>query len=685
MDALHAALKSGFGFSSFRPGQEAAIRAVLEGKDALIVMPTGSGKSLCFQLPAMLSEGTMIVVSPLIALMKDQVDALSARKIPATFLNSTLTPSESAFRLNAMRSGRYRLVYVAPERFRNPRFLEALHETPLTMLAIDEAHCISTWGHDFRPDYLHLERIVATLSPEIRIIAVTATATDSVRKDILHHLGLGKNGRTAPEIFVNGFARPNLRLTVSRTVSHDEKLERVLKILETFRTGIIYCATRRAVEKVQALLKPHGYRVMIYHGAMNDEERTRVQDAFMRGTLPIVVATNAFGMGVDRPDIRFVIHWDIPGSVEAYYQEVGRAGRDGAYAWCELLFSPADIHTQEFFITTANPPEELVYECYSAIRNACRQSTDGAAMFSPEEWAGRAGLPSPLMVRNLMAHFERAGLLTRHRKNGEPYSSIRVPATVDADALTTICHALKQKAVTDHAQLRRMIDFVGTPHCRHRFLLDYFGDTTSSESACSHCDRCAPRTTFPPRLPLSEARRTDLRKILSCIVRMQGRGDFTLAAEILRGTAPDSWQKLSTFGLLRAASQEAILANCEALEMEGCLSGMTVTPFGYDLIKERVLPEHFLQLPETAFSAAQTAAAAPLPLQGLAAALREWVREEATRYALPPFCILNSKLIAELARKRPTTEEELRLIPGIGERRIAKHGEALLALIRAYE
>ena len=274
MDPLYKALSTGFGFDAFRPGQEPAIRSLLAGLDALVVMPTGSGKSLCFQLPALLSEGTVLVVSPLIALMKDQVDALTARNISATFLNSTLSASESAFRLNGIRTGRYRLVYVAPERFRNPRFLETFREMPLQMLAIDEAHCISTWGHDFRPDYLYLEHIVSSLPPTIRILAVTATATEQVREDIIRHLGLGKNGRSAPELFVNGFARPNLHLNVTRVRTHEDKLERVLHILETFRTGIIYCATRRAVEKVQALLKPHGHAVTAYHGAMEDEDRT---------------------------------------------------------------------------------------------------------------------------------------------------------------------------------------------------------------------------------------------------------------------------------------------------------------------------------------------------------------------------------------------------------------------------
>jgi ATP-dependent DNA helicase RecQ len=632
----------------------------------------------------MLTDGTMLVVSPLIALMKDQVDALAAHNISATYLNSTLTPSETAFRLNGMRFGRYRLVYVAPERFRNPRFLEALAETPLRMLAIDEAHCISTWGHDFRPDYLHLEHIVSSLSPDIRIIAVTATATDDVRKDIIQHLGLGKNGRQQPEIFVTGFARPNLHLAVTRVRTHAEKLERLLQVLDTFQTGIIYCATRRAVERVQTLLKPHGHRIIAYHGAMEDSERTRVQDAFMRGDAPVVVATNAFGMGVDRADIRFVLHWDLPGSVEAYYQEVGRAGRDGAFAWCELLFSPADIHTQEFFITAATPPPEHVFECYATFRNACAQSETGSAMLSPEEWAGRAGFSSEQSIRCLMAHFERRGLILRTRNAGEPYATISVPKNADQKALQAICAELSEKAEADHARLRMMLDFIGLRSCRHRYLLHYFGEA-STQPKCVRCDRCHPVKQLPPRLPLNDATRTILRKILTCIVRMRGEGDVTTAVKILRGEADSKWRTLSTYGILADQTTEQLHALMDSLLFEGCLMGMTVTKKGYDLIKERLIPERFLQMTPVTIRRPKHLTPQKKPQEGLATTLRAWVREEALRRALPHFCILNATAIANIVKKRPTTMDELLLIPGIGERRLAKYGEAILDLVRSYE
>ena len=697
---LTEALRRWFGFGAFRPGQERVVRAVLEGRDALVVMPTGSGKSLCFQLPALMLEGTTVVVSPLIALMKDQVDALAVRRIRASFLNSTLSSDEAAQRLAQFRMGHYKLLYVAPERFRNPLFLAALRETPLAMLAIDEAHCISAWGHDFRPDYLHLGEVVAALPSNTRLLAVTATATDAVRRDIREHLRLGRNGRAEPDEIVTGFERPNLALNVTRVRTHAEKLERLLQIIEFFRTGIVYCATRKMVERVQGLLAEHGVRALAYSGAMADTERTRVQDAFMHGEAPVVVATNAFGMGVDRPDIRFVAHWDVPGSIEAYYQEVGRAGRDGAYAWCELFFNYADVRTQEFFIESANPPAEHVHELYAAIRDACGQGERGEASMSPEDWAARAGLKSSLAVRNLIALFERNGLLRRERRVGSPWSVITVPPIGDLAALRTICAGLAQKEAADRERLRELLDYVDARGCRHRFLLAYFGERTPPHP-CTKCDVCHPVHAFPPRLMPDATRLTDLRKILSCVARMHSRGDYPLAAAILRGEAPDAWRALTTFGILPQASAQAIVETCEALEMDGYLAGMRLTAAGYDLAVGRgdvapiavfhtgrlhaLTPPHTRTLPGAPAPEPLPPPDAPIPTSGLATALRAWARREAERRQLPPYMVLHGRTLAAIAKKRPTTEAELALIPGMGEIKRAKYAEAILDIVRAHE
>ncbi len=682
MSTLEEHLYHWFGFRTFRHGQKVVVETLLAGRDAVVVMPTGSGKSLCFQLPALLFEGTTIVVSPLIALMKDQVDALEARRIPATFLNSTLTSDETTRRLNLLRRGHYRLVYVAPERFRNPRFRAALQETPLAMLAIDEAHCISAWGHDFRPDYLHLGEIISTLPATVRLLAVTATATDAVRKDIAEHLRLGTAGRSHPEVIVTGFERPNLSLNVTRVRTHNEKLEHLLQIIEFFRTGIVYCTTRKMVDRVQTLLADHGIKALAYNGAMEDTERTAVQDAFMHGRVPVVVATNAFGMGVDRQDIRFVVHWDVPGSLEAYYQEVGRAGRDGAYAWCELFFNYADVRTQEFFIESANPPAEHVYEFYATVRNACAQGENGEVTLSPEAWAAQSGIKSPLTIRNLAALFERHGLLVRTRKIGSPYSTITVPATYDPAVLKHICAMLARKESADRERLRELLDYIGTRRCRHRFMLAYFGEQCA-EKPCTKCDICHALPAFPPRLMPDEARLTDIRKILSCIARLHGDGDLRLVADILRGEAPSPWHKQTTYGLLRNATVEAILETCEALEMDGYITGIRLTPAGYDLVlgKSEVVP---IAVFHTGRTHTLSKPNALLPTQGLAATLRKWVGEEAARRALPTYMVLSQKTVAALAKKRPANFAELELVPGMGKQRIAKYGEALLDLIRPY-
>lgn len=686
-DSLHEALLRHFGFRSFRPGQEAVVRSVLGGRDTLAVMPTGAGKSLCFQLPALLAEGTTLVVSPLIALMKDQTDGLSARRIPATFLNSTLTVEETAARLAGIRSGRYRLVYIAPERFRNARFLETLSGTRLAMLAIDEAHCISQWGHDFRPDYLHLGEIVRTLPPSVRILAVTATATDAIRRDIVRQLHLAEGGRGEPAVFVNGFSRPNLCLNVTRVRTHGEKLERVLSVIECFGTGIVYCATRRQVERVRQLLAEHGVRALTYSGGLEDAERTRVQDAFMSRGAPVVVATNAFGMGVDRQDIRFVMHWDVPGSVEAYYQEVGRAGRDGAFAWCELLYNYADVRTQEFFIASANPPSDMVYEFYAAVRNACRQAPDGEAVLSEAAWAEQTGIKATATVRNLIALFERNGLVLRGRRTDTPDPALRVPAQPDMGKLRAICAALAVKEENDRGRLREMLRFVAHTGCRHRFLLSYFGDEAPL-GRCTQCDVCAPPRAFPPKRFPDEARLTRLRKILSCIVRMHGRGDFETVAAVLRGEDA-AFRELTTYGILTECPARDIVRECRALELDGYILGMRVLARGYDLAlgRSETVPvsDYSLRRPGTPAErrrrpAAGCADSQPPPM-GLHAALRAWAREEAGRRGVPPFCILKRETLAQLAKKRPATLAELELVPGMGPLKIAKYGEALLGLI----
>lgn len=353
-----------FGLSQFRPGQAEVIDHILEGHDCLCVMPTGGGKSLCYQLPAVVRPGLTVVVSPLIALMKDQVDALQRRSISATLINSTLTMGEQSERLQEVAQGKYSLVYVAPERLRNPRFLEALRATPIQLLAIDEAHCISEWGHDFRPDYSRIGAFRQWLGG-VQTVALTATATPRVRQDIVQLLGLQQ-----PQQFITGFARKNLHFGVIPCHSDREKDRQLIEFLKSGPgAGIIYAATRKRCEElVERLGQEVKLPVAAYHAGLAPEQRRFVQDRFMRGEYPAIVATNAFGMGIDKSDLRFVVHYNLPGSLEAYYQEAGRAGRDGLASQCVLLFSGQDRYIQEFFIENAYPPREMVQRVYEYIQ-----------------------------------------------------------------------------------------------------------------------------------------------------------------------------------------------------------------------------------------------------------------------------------------------------------------------------
>jgi ATP-dependent DNA helicase RecQ len=353
-----------FQLASFRAGQREVIAAILGGHDCLCIMPTGGGKSLCYQLPAVAREGLTLVVSPLIALMKDQVDALSELGIAATFINSSLAPAEAYQRIEEMAAGRYDLVYIAPERLRSSLFLEKLRETKLQLLAVDEAHCISEWGHDFRPDYARLGRLRRQLNfPQT--IALTATATPDVRADIVAQLQIRE-----PKVFITGFSRPNLRFEVEQVANEQERDQLLINFLrETPGAGIIYSATRKGCEQlVPVLSATAGRGVDLYHAGLEPDDRRRVQDDFMSGKTPIIVATNAFGMGIDKADLRFVVHYNMPGTLEAYYQEAGRAGRDGQPSRCLLLYAHRDRRIQEYFIDSAYPAPEIVAEVYDFLR-----------------------------------------------------------------------------------------------------------------------------------------------------------------------------------------------------------------------------------------------------------------------------------------------------------------------------
>lgn len=349
----YAILKKYYGYTSFREGQEPIIDNILNGRDVLAVMPTGAGKSICYQIPAMLMSGITLVISPLISLMKDQVSALNQNGIRAAYLNSSLTPRQYGLALANVRAGVYKIIYVAPERLMTDGFLELVRDMDISLVAVDEAHCVSQWGHDFRPSYTDIADFVASFARRPVVAAFTATATEQVKEDIRELLKLN-----SPWEITTGFDRPNLYFGVTDTSA---KLEYIRSYLteNPDKSGIIYAMTRKNVEKVYTYLDELGYPVTYYHAGLGDNERAHNQDAFISDAKPIIVATNAFGMGIDKPDVQFIIHFNIPLSMEAYYQEAGRAGRDGSEADCILLYSDADIHTAKFLIENSAPEEEI--------------------------------------------------------------------------------------------------------------------------------------------------------------------------------------------------------------------------------------------------------------------------------------------------------------------------------------
>lgn len=360
---LQELLKIHFGYESFLPGQERAIDNILAGRDTVVVLPTGGGKSLIYQLPALVLEGITIVISPLIALMKDQVDSLERVGIPATFINSSISPLETERRLQQLKAGSYKIVYIAPERFYNQNFLTGLKQIKVSLFAIDEAHCISQWGHDFRPSYLRLKEAVRFVgSPTV--VALTATATPEVRDDIAKQLGLKD-----VETVLTGFARPNLQFAVVPT-ANGQKIENILNLLTTnaeMGSGIIYVGTRAKADEILEVLTDNGIKAVGYHAGMDTDSRNWVQEQFMKGQAPVVVATNAFGLGINKKDLRFVIHHDLPGTIEAYYQEAGRAGRDGQPSFCLLFYHQQDRYLREFFIKGDNPSPEIIIEIYDFL------------------------------------------------------------------------------------------------------------------------------------------------------------------------------------------------------------------------------------------------------------------------------------------------------------------------------
>ncbi|HIG27844.1 MAG TPA: ATP-dependent DNA helicase RecQ [Verrucomicrobiales bacterium] len=691
IESAKSALDHYFGFRDFLDGQESVIQAILDQKDVLVVMPTGGGKSLCFQLPGIILPGVTVVVSPLIALMKDQVDSLLARNIRATLINSAISTLEQSERIDRLVRGEYDLVYVAPERFRSRAFVSALKQVKIGLFAVDEAHCLSQWGHDFRPDYLRLSAAIDALGNPQKA-AFTATATEIVRDDILKHLQLRD-----PAVFVSGFSRPNLQLNIRNVDTKSEKFQWLTKVVSEQKTGIIYCATRKNVEEVACFLADSNIRSIGYHGGMSDEERVRAQNQYLQREADVAVATNAFGMGIDRSDVRFVIHFDVPGSVEAYYQEVGRAGRDGNPSVCELLFNYADTRTQEFFIDGNNPGIDKIRDVYEALRSEA--NSEFQVELSINDIAEKAGIRNTMAVGTSLGVLSRHGYVERFDIEGKRIRGSRLlQPTLSALHLDIDEKGLAEKDKRDREKLRSIIEFCYSTRCRPQWILDYFGEKNAE--GCRNCDVCDKEASGEIRSPNSEEE-TIVRKVLSGVARMsirqgdqwQGRFGRGRVIQMLTGSRSKEilnarLDSLSTYGILAELSPSYLQALYKEMEKVGLVESskgeypvVRLTDYGVEVMKSQTSFRLFW--PELCPKHKKSASGKSKPKvshsdsesdfeeigfdQELFKKLKLVRLDIASKKGnLPVFRVFSNATLEMMVRLHPTTVDEGMAIPGVG-------------------
>jgi ATP-dependent DNA helicase RecQ len=600
-DAITRELKRTFGFDAFRSGQEAVVRDVLGGRDVLALMPTGGGKSLCYQLPALLQPGVSLIVSPLIALMQDQVRQLLDHDIPATFINSSVEPAEMARRLAGLSRGDFKLAYLAPERTVLTEFLDGpLHRLGagpgINAFVIDEAHCVSEWGHDFRPEYRQLSAL-RRRHPQVPMLAFTATATVRVRSDIMAQLGLRD-----PAVHLTSFNRPNLFYRVRR--KGKRTYDDVLTEVRAGGAGIVYCQSRRRVDELTLRLRADGIRALPYHAGLDAQTRRANQEAFIRDDAQAMVA---FGMGINKPDVRWVIHHDLPRSLESYYQEAGRAGRDGDPANCTLYFSASDIGTAEYLI---------------------QQKTD--------------------------------------------------PVTGEA---------LEDEQRIARQQLRQVVDYAESTHCRRAIQLEYLGE--KFEAPCGACDNC--------REPgIMQDCSVEARQFLSCIARLAQRGERFGAAyviDILRGARTERVQSrgheaLSVYGIGRRRSAADWRTLARSLLHQRLLEQ---SQDGYSVLSLNASSWQVLRGERPVLMVMSDASARtrdrPSPAAGAAGGDRLFERLRALRKRLadsqgvPPYVIFHDATLREMAARRPRTLHEFAGIRGVGDGKLARYGQQFMAAL----
>jgi ATP-dependent DNA helicase RecQ len=677
LDAARAVLRARFGFQEFRPGQERAVESVLAGRDTLVVLPTGGGKSVCYQVPALVLPGITVVVSPLISLMKDQVDALTARGIPATFVNSTLSANEASDRMARVARGEVKLLYVAPERFDLGTTAERLRDVGVSLLAIDEAHCISEWGHDFRPSYLRVAQVRERLGwPPA--VALTATATSHVRQDIIRQLKLEQS-----ETIITGFDRVNLRYHVVPTRTDVEKDSALIETLEKHKgVAIVYASTRRSVEKIARTLEGAGISAATYHAGLDDAHRHEVQDAFMNESVRAIVATNAFGMGIDKANVRLVIHHAMPGTLEAYYQEAGRAGRDGEMADVYLLHAFPDRFTHEFFIKGAYPERVVVERVYERVRGMADRT--GTVQLEPGAIASALpGKVSDREVESALRLLIQAGALRSDPDNGSRVL-VRLLATPDR---------IKRELGESEAMKLGLL----------RALWRVAGDALN-DGATVDLDALPPG--FGSALgimPLLE----ELERTQFLEWHRLGGGDRVTNPKKPLTAYPLDWAALERRRKAETAKLDAMQQYAYA---SGCRRGFILRYFGDPAAgrdcggcdnclgthdgsrREKTAaapskPGEKRKVRSAGAGAARSSDAAELVASPADAQLLEQLRTLRTSIAraeqVPAYVVFADRTLLEMAVRRPKSPYALGEIRGVGPTKIEKYGERFLELLRS--
>ena len=675
MEQARAVLASRFGYDAFRPGQEAVVSALLSGRDVLAVMPTGAGKSVCYQVPAVVMEGMALVVSPLVSLMADQVRAVQEAGIRGAYLNSTLAPGQQAEVLRRAAEGAYDLMYVAPERLADPRFAEFARTARLALIAVDEAHCVSQWGQDFRPSYLSIGQFIAELPVRPPVAALTATATDLVRRDIVRLLGLRDAACT-----VTGFDRPNLRFAVERR-EPKQKLACLDAFIDERRaeSGIVYCAKRATVEEVCDHLRERGIAATRYHAGLTAEERERNQRAFVNDTAPVMVATNAFGMGIDKSNVSYVVHYNMPGSVEAYYQEAGRAGRDGSPAECLLLWCDGDIATGRFFIEQESTHEGLTAEEAEVVRASRRRMLESMVGYCYTTGCLRA---------YILRYFGEGGHDEALPSQGgatevAPYGGAGAGGANLLDGAACAPDSRDGHAACDPT-LRRGGSCSALP-------TEENSASSSAKRCCSNCDG-----EFEAVDVTAEAR-----AIMRCVQALRGRFGKTTVVDVLRGADTENLRQWGLVNLPVYGTSEARRALLmEVVELLAADGYLAITEGKFPLVgfgpryREAAEPDFALRIKQTPKVRKGSAAKPPKAARPGAADLTEadvelFERLRALRLrlaqeaAVPPYVIFHDATLAAMAAARPVTEEELLALPGIGEKKLATYGKAFLEEIMA--